>query len=98
PCTNIRGAPEARDPGDSLQLEEFLALPPVLLLFPFLVDALLQQVADQEGQSDRRVDQALRHLRVLVELAPGLTLLERAAAQAPPLRHVDRSEEHTSAL
>src|SRR5437764_806967 len=54
------------------------------------MDALLQQVGDQQRQPDRRVDKALGHLRVLVELPPRLALLERAAAEASPLRHVDR--------
>src|SRR5437016_3018146 len=67
-----------------------LACPPVSLLLPLLRDAFLQEIPDENRQPDRRINEALGHLRVLVELAPRLALLEGAAAQAAPLRHVGR--------
>src|SRR5205823_9831253 len=74
----------------SREFRELLALPPIFLLLPLLMDGLLEQVGYQARQPDRRIDEALGHLRVLVELPPRLALLEGAAAEASPLRHVDR--------
>src|SRR6266567_1394978 len=80
----------SRKPAPSFELEELLAFPFVPFLLPLLGDALLEEIPDEDWQTDCRVDEALGHLRVLVELAPRLALLERAAAQAAPLWNVRR--------
>src|SRR3970282_2080863 len=49
-----------------------------------------EEIAQEEGQANRPFDQGLRHLRVLAELTPRLALLERAAAEAAPLRNLRR--------